>query len=178
MSRLPLEFASKIITFRLPYNLPGEQDIGPNESGVVFPDVVFSHQVDKPLEIHRVLIRLAAKGTPEGFTTPIVLEPQPSTLEERVKILIRDVGKNEAQGKSAQRVSTLINRNTGAWDWEEPYTIVRSEGFNVQIDTNEFPNVVIFDDNIEPELVPVQFVRVAVNFQGFLLIIAPPSETR
>lgn len=178
MSRLPLEYASKIITMRLPYQLPGELDVAPNASGVVFPDVVFSHQVDKPFEIHRMRVRLAAKGTPEGFTQPTVLEPQPATLEERVKLKIQDVGKNESQMKSSTLVSTLLDRNTGAWDWEEPYTIVRSEGFQVQVDTGDYPNVIVYDENIEPEIVPVQFVRVAVNFQGFLVIIGPPSETR
>jgi hypothetical protein len=178
MSRLPLEFASKAITFRLPYQIPGELDVGPNINGTVFADTIFSHQVDKPFEIHRVFVRLAAKGTPEGFSKPTILEPQPSTLEDRIKLKIQDVGKNESQMKASCSVSTLINRNTGAWDWEEPYTIVRSEGFQVQIDTDDFPNVVILDANIEPELVAVQVVRVAVNFQGYLLIIAPPSETR
>lgn len=178
MSRLPLQFASKTITFRLPYNLPGELDVPPSTNGTVFPDVVFSHQVDKPFEIHRVHVNLTAKGTPTGFSTPTVLEPQPSTLEERVRLKIQDVGKNENQMKSAALVATLLNRNTGAWDWEEPYTIVRSEGFQVQVDTDAFPNVITYDANIEPELVAVQFVRVAVNLQGFLVIVGPPSETR
>ena len=178
MSRLPLQYAGKIISFRLPFTIAGTLDVPPNTNGVVFPDVVFSLQIDKPFEIHRMFVRLAAKGTPVGFSSPTVLEPQPTTLEERVKMKVQDVGKNENQMKSAAYVSTFINRNTGTWEWEEPYTIVRSEGFQVQVDTDDFPNVIVYNANIEPELVPVTLVRVAVTYEGFLVIVGPPSETR
>jgi hypothetical protein len=136
------------------------------------------HNVDKPFEIHRVIIRLTGKGTPVGFITPTVLEPQPTTLEERVRLRILDFAKNENLTKSATFVSLLLNRFTGAWDLEEPYTIVRSEGFQVQLDTQDFPAVVILDGNILPERVDVQFVRIEINFQGYLNIIGPPSEVR
>jgi hypothetical protein len=178
MGRLPLQFAGKDITFRIPYNIAAELDVGPNLSGIVFPEASFLHNVDKPFEIHRAKIGLTAKGTPEGFVNPTILEPQPTTMERRVRLRILDFSKNENLTKSATLVSLLLARNTGAWDLEEPYTIVRSEGFQVQIDTLDFPAVVILDDNIEPERVPVQFVRVEVNFQGYLDIIGPPSEVR
>jgi hypothetical protein len=178
MGRLPLRFAGKDITFKIPYNIAAELDVGPNQSGIVFPEASFLHNVDKPFEIHRLIVRLAAKGTPATFTTPTVLEPQPTTLEERVRLRILDFSKNENMTKSSTLVSLLLSRFTGAWDLEEPYTIVRSEGFNVQVDTLDYPFVVILDANIEPERVAVQFVRVEVNFQGYLDIIGPPSETR
>jgi hypothetical protein len=109
---------------------------------------------------------------------PTILEPQPTTMERRVRLRILDFSKNENLTKSATLVGLLLARNTGAWDLEEPYTIVRSEGFQVQIDTLDFPAVVIIDDTLQPERVPVQFVRVEVNFQGYLDIIGPPSEVR
>jgi len=178
VGRLPIQFAGKDITFRIPYNIAAELDVGPNLSGIVFPEASFLHNVDKPFEIHRVKIDLTAKGTPEGFINPTVLEPQPTTMERRVRLRILDFSKNENLTKSATLVILLLARNTGAWDLEEPYTIVRSEGFQVQIDTLDFPAVVVLDTNIEPERVLVQFVRVAVNFQGYLDIIGPPSEVR
>lgn len=178
MGRLPLQFAGKDITFRIPYNIAAELDVGPNLSGVVFPEASFLHNVDKPFEIHRVKIGLTAKGTPEGFVSPTVLEPQPTTMEKRVRMRILDFSKNENLTKSATLVSQLLQRNTGAWDLEEPYTIVRSEGFQVQLDTQDYPAVVILDANIEPERVDVQFCRIEVNFQGYLDIIGPPSEVR
>lgn len=178
MGRLPLSFAGKDITFRIPYNIAAELDVGPNLSGVVFPEASFLHNVDKPFEIHRAKIGLTAKGTPEGFSTPTVLEPQPTTLEKRIRLRILDFAKNENLTKSATLVSQLLQKNTGAWDLEEPYTIVRSEGFQVQIDTQDYPAVVILDANVEPERVEVQFVRIEVNFQGYLDIIGPPSEVR
>lgn len=178
VGRLPLQFAGKDITFRIPYNIAAELDVGPNQSGIIFPEASFLHNVDKPLEIHRILVRLTAKGTPVTFTVPTVLEPQPTTLDERVRLRFQDFSKNENLTKSSTLVSLLLSRFTGAWDLEEPYTIVRSEGFQVQVDTIDYPFVVIFDANIEPERVAVQFVRIEVNFQGYLDIIGPPSETR
>jgi hypothetical protein len=178
MGRLPLQFAGKDITFRIPYNLAAELDVGPNLSGVVFPEASFLHNVDKPFEVHRVKIGLTAKGTPDGFTSPTVLEPQPTTMDKRIRLKMLDFSKNENLMKSSTLVSQLLQKNTGAWDLEEPYTIVRSEGFQVQIDTQDYPAVVILDGNIEPERVDVQFCRVEVNFQGYLDIIGPPSEVR
>jgi hypothetical protein len=178
MGRLPLQFAGKDITFRIPYNVAAELDVGPNLSGIVFPEASFLHNVDKPFEVHRVRIILTAKGTPETFTSPTILEPQPTTLAERVRLRFLDFSKNENLTKSATLVALLLANNTGAWDLEEPYTIVRSEGFQVQIDTLDFPAVVILDATIQPERVDVQLVRIAVNFQGYLDIIGPPSEVR
>lgn len=178
MGRLPLQFAGKDITFRIPYNIAAELDVGPNQSGVVFPEASFLHNVDKPFEVHRMKVGLTAKGTPETFTTPTILEPQPTTLQKRVRMRILDFAKNENLTKSATLISQLLQQNTQAWDLEEPYTIVRSEGFQVQIDTLDYPAVVILDATIQPERVEVQLVRVEVNFQGYLDIIGPPSEVR
>jgi len=178
MGRLPLQFAGKDVTFRIPYNIAAELDVGPNLSGIVFPEASFLHNVDKPFEIHRTIIRLTAKGTPPNFDNPTVLEPQPTTLEERVRIRILDFSKNENLTKSATLVSLLLNRITGAWDLEEPYTIVRSEGFQVQLDTQDYPFILFYNDNIQPVKVDVQLVRIEINFQGYLDIIGPPSEVR
>lgn len=183
MGRLPLSFAGKDVTFRIPYNIAAELDVGPNRSGIVFPEASFLHNVDKPFEIHRVKIGLTGKGTPVGFSSPIILEPQPTILDRLVRLRILDFSKNENLTKSATLTRLLLRRDTDAWDLEEPYTIVRSEGFQVQVDTlgepgDIFTNVVILDANIEPERVPVQLVRVEVNFQGYLNIIGPPSEVR
>lgn len=178
MGRLPLSFAGKNITFRIPYTLAAELDVGPNLSGIVFPEAAFLFNVDKPFEIHRVKIDLTAKGTPAGAVTPTVLEPQPTTLDKRVRLKILDFSKNENLMKTSTLVAQLLTANTRAWEWEEPYTIVRSEGFQVQIDTIDYPAVVILDANIEPERVDVQFVRVELAFQGFIDVIGPPSEVR
>jgi len=178
MGRLPLSFAGKDVTFRIPYEIAAELDVGPNQSGIVYPEASFLVNVDKPFEIHRIKVSLTAKGTPATFSNPTVLEPQPTTLDRRVRLRILDFSKNENLTKSATLVSVLLARNTGAWDLEEPYTLVRSEGFQVQVDTLDLPNAVIINANLEPENVPVQFVRVEVGLQGYLDIIGPPSEVR
>jgi hypothetical protein len=38
MGRLPLEFAGRRIGFRIPYALPAEIEVGPERTGVVFPE--------------------------------------------------------------------------------------------------------------------------------------------
>ncbi len=178
MSRLPLTFAGKTVTFRIPYAVPGDIDVGPNQSGVVFPDSTFLVNTDKPFEIHRVKIHLVGKGTPATFTTPTILEPQPTTLEDRIKLRITDVSKNQEMTKASTSVRNLIDVNTGAWQLEEPYTLVRAEGLSIAIDSVDYPFVVILDANIEPERVAVELTSVRVALIGYLLIIGPPSEVR
>lgn len=178
MGRLPLAFAGKTITYRIPYNVAAEIDVPPDRNGIVFPESSFLHNVDKPFEIHRVIVRLTARGTPEGFTSPQIFDPQPTTLEERIRLRFLDFSKNENLTKSSTLVSLLLSRISGAFDLEEPYTIVRSEGFQVQIDSQAFPNGIILNSDVIPESVPTDFVRVEINFQGYLIIIGPPSEVR
>jgi len=178
MSRLPLQFAGKDISFRIPYSMAAELAVPPSTFGTVFPEASFLNSIDKPLEVHRVFINLAAQGQPTGYSFLTILDPQPTTLDQRIRISITDFSKNEKFMKAPTIVAALLNQLTGAWELEEPYTIVRSEGFQVQIDTLDFPGVIIINSLLLPEYVTVPFVRVVLNFQGYLDIIAPPSETR
>ena len=178
MGRLPIAFAGKQITFRIPYSMAAEMDILPNVNGQLFPDASFLLSIDKPMEIHRVIIRLTAKGTLDEDATPTILNPQPGSLEERIRLNITDFSKNEKLTKTPTLVAALLNRLTGTWEWEEPYTLVRAEGFQVQIDSLDFPTVIVLNDLVLPEAVDVSAVRVEIDFQGYLIIIAPPSETR
>ena len=180
MGRLPLKFAGKDITWRVPYTMPGEIDVAELTNGKVFPEATFLHNVDKPFEIHRMIVRIVAKGSVPGtdLATPQIFETQPDTLEERVKLRVTDLSKNENMTKSATLVSNLLAFNTGFWDWEEPYTIVRSEGFQVQIDTLEKPIWCILNTECKPENAVFTLFKVEVTFQGFLVVVAPPSETR
>ncbi len=179
MSRLPLDFAGRPISFRIPYNISGEMDVAPNQSGVVYPEATFLHNVDKPFEIHRTIIRLTAKNA-----NGVILEPQPTTLDERIRLRITDFSKNENLTKVSTLVQTLVNAFTKTWELEEPYTLVRSEGLQVQVDSLAYPSICQVDGTAQtpciatPIFTPVAFVRVEVNFQGYLLVVAPPSETR
>lgn len=189
MGRLPANFAGRTITFRIPYTMPGELIVAPEQSGVQFPEATFLHNVDKPFEIHRIVIRLTGLTTgtfpnpPGPASSATIMEVQPDTLSRRVRLRINDFSKNEILTKSPTLVSQLLALNTGFWDFEDPYTLVRSEGFQVAVDTLDFPVICVPDttDSQNPCVLTesrMDYVRVEIAFQGFLLVIAPPSETR
>lgn len=165
MGRLPDHWAGRKITMRIPHTMPGEILLNDSQPGVQFPDATFLHNVDKPFEIHRckpVITAIDENGN--------VLATQPSqeTLQGLLRIRIQDLGKNELITKSPTLVS-LLTKGTAeqTWEWAEPYTIVRSESFQVIVDALSFTN---FQD--------VEQLRLAWMFQGFLIVVAPPSESR
>lgn len=176
----PEWFADRKIKFTIPYTMPGEWVLGPNVSGVAAPEAVFLHNVDKPFEIWRMVVRLTAL---DGQDPPQVLEPQPLTLPERIRLSIRDTSKNENLTKAPALVSSLRKANELTWEWDpRPYTIVRQEGFQIAADSLAFPSVCVVDpesaDCSALIQTPVANVRVEVEFQGWLLILEPPSATR
>jgi len=175
MGRLPAEFAGKPITFRIPYSMPGELLIPSNTQGQQFPDATFLHNVDKPFEIHRVIIRLSGF---DGAATPALIPAQPANLAKLVRLRLSDTSKNEALTKAAHSIDTLLSANAETWEWEDPYTMVRSEGFTAQVDTQVLGVVCSPDANCDLQSVTVANVRVELAFQGYLIVIAPPSESR
>lgn len=162
-SIIPASFDDQQIRFRIPYSMPGEKIVEPNASGDFFPEATFLTNVDKPFEIDRLTIRLTALDANKA-----VLDVQPATLGRRIRMTIQDTSKNEKLTKASHMVDSLISSEQGAagtWEWYVPYTMVRSEGFQVGIDALTFP-------------AGTSFVRVDLSFQGSLIVIAAPSETR
>lgn len=163
MGRLPETFADKLITFRIPYSMPGELALDADSQGVQFPEATFLHNTEKPFEIHRVLIRLTSL---DGSTPPVVNAAQPTIMDKLVRLRITDTSKNEVLTKNAHLIDTMLKNNERTWEWEDPYTLVRSEGFQVAADTDaNYPN-------------GTTQIRLEVAFQGFLIVIAKPSESR
>ena len=165
MGRLPDTWAGRKIMMRIPYMMPGEISLMSAEPGRLFPAATFEMNVDKPFESHRCkpfVVALDDNGD--------VLNPQPvqETLQSLIRIRINDLGKNELMTK-APALLPLITKGSAeqTWEWAEPYTLVRSESFQVTADALAFTN---FDD--------VENLRFAFAFQGFLLVVAPPSESR
>lgn len=140
MGRLPLKFAGKTITYRAPYTMHGELIVANGTNGNLFPDATFLHNVDKPFEVHRMVVRI----TPfDNTATPVILPPPfigavpdlQKILEEYVRLRVLDTSKNETLTKTATLVAGLQRMNTRTWEWEDSYTIVRSEQFQVQVDS-------------------------------------------
>lgn len=165
MGRLPEMWAGRKITMRIPYEMSGEITLTTLQSGNQFPDATFLHNVDKPFEIHRfkpVVQSLDVSGL------PILAQPTQEVLLSLVRARISDLGKNELLTKSPTLLSLLTKGSAEqTWEWAEPYTIVRSENMQIVADALSFAN-----------LAPTIQVRFACAFQGFLLVIAPPSESR
>ncbi len=175
MGRLPADFAGKTITFRIPYSMPGELIVATATQGTQFPEATFLHNVDKPFEIHRMFVRLTGF---DGEDPPVIIPAQPANLVKQVRLRVQDTSKNETLTKAAHLVDTLLTDNAETWEWDDPYTMVRSEGFQVQVDTQALGSVCSPDANCDLQQVAVGNVRVEISFQGYLIVIAPPSEIR
>lgn len=135
----------------------------------------FLHNVDKPFEIHRVIVRLTPKGLVASVLSPLVDLRYPLDLDKLVRVKFMDVSKNENLTKSPVLVGALQTRVFDTWEWEEPYTLVRSEGLQVQVDTQTYPFACI---GCEEGEVRIDVIRIEITLQGFLVVVAPPSETR
>jgi hypothetical protein len=165
MGRLPDSWAGRKITMRIPYEMPGEVPLTTNQTGQQFPDATFLHNVDKPFEIHRVKPFVMALDTNGALLSP---QPDQVTLQALLRVRISDLGKNELMTKSPISVA-LIPKGAAeqTWEWAEPYTIVRAESFQLAVDALAFTNF--------SGLVTLRF---AFKFEGFLIVVAPPSESR
>ena len=171
MGRLPAKFAGRDITFRVPFTMPGELIVAAGAIGVQFPEATFLHNSDKPFEIHRVIPRVTGLDDQEAVATVtsngVITElTNPTLLEKLTRIRIFDFSKNENLTKNAQLLSSLTKGTSEkTWEWAEPYVLTRSEGFQVTVDN--LATAAIADNT-----------RVEITFQGFLIVVAPPSEAR
>lgn len=168
MGRLASEFANRTIRFRIPYEMAGELTVAFSASGVQFPAATFQHSIDKPFEIHRMIPRVTAIDA-NGLV--MATQPAQDTLFRLVRMRIEDYSKNELMTRAPTLISVLVKGTSEqTWEWAEPYTIVRSEGFAVTVDS-----LVVPAPNFSPA---VTSLRVELSFQGFLIVVAPPSDIR
>lgn len=174
MGRLPAVFAGRPIRYREPYSMSAELNLTASQSGISFAEASFLHNVDKPFEIHKARIEL----TPFDADGNLILQgPQFLDLTRRVRLGIMDVGKNQQLTKVKQMVSTLVNRDSGAWEWADPYYLVKTEGFDVTADSLAFGYTILADDDFTT-LATLTTLRVELAFQGFLVVVAPPGDER
>ena len=159
--------------------------VGPNISGTVFPDVDLSIQSDKPFEVHRMVPRLTALASIQydGQAAAVVqpADPQPETMDKRIRLTVNDFTKSTIMTKNATLLNSFITENRKTWDWDAPYTIERSTGFQVQVDSLDFPSVCVADITgscAAPTKIAITQCRVEVAFHGFLIVVAAPTEQR
>jgi len=168
MGRLPGEFGNRKITFRVPFNMPGELVLDGGQLGLQFPEATFLHNQDKPFEIHRLIPRVTALDVNNLYY--VTLQPSLDALFSCTRLRIFDVSKNENLTKNAQLLSTLCKgTNERSWEFAEPYTLVRSEGLQITVDN--LGTAAIFGGVYSKS-------RIEITFQGFLIQIAPPTADR
>ena len=162
------EFAGQPITMRLPLTMPGELTLAENQAGVEFPPAAFSYGRDKPFEVHRMIARFTAFGADD---VQLSVQPSQQLMASLVRLKVVDFSKSNQFTYNAMLASAFMRDDTVTWEWEDPYTIVRAEGFQVTVDT--------LDYTLLPALAnPIVTIRVEITFEGFQLVVAAASETR
>lgn len=179
MGRLGTHFGDQLIRFRIPRSQPGELVVAMGAAaGTPFPESVFLANRELPFEIHRLGIRISPmdNGTPPLQISPAaqILFPELATLLQKyVRIRIEEMSSSAKLNAIDQRVDGLLDQLTGFWEWEEPYTVVKGQQFQVFV-TNDLAAPFTLP-NQGPS---INNLRVELTFEGFSIVVSPPSETR
>jgi len=152
---------------RSPFSMPGELIITAGQTGIQFPEATFMNNVDKPGEFHRMIPRVVAL---DDDNIPLTTQPDQELLQSLVRVTVNDLGKNQIITKNPTLMSILTKGTSErSWEWADPYYLVRSESFQVVIDCVNTTFPVITD---------LAALKIAIDFQGFLCVVAPASNAR
>lgn len=169
MGRLPASFASLLITARQPQAFAGEIALIGAQSGVQFPDSTFLNATDRPFEIHRMIPFVVAQDS-----NALALSPQPDQdlLMSLIRMKITDLGKGPTSlMKSSVLLRTLVKGSSErTWEWADPYYLAKSEQLQVINDSLGFP--------ANAAIANLSTLKVCVDFEGFFITLAPPSNVR
>lgn len=169
MGRLPSHWAEKLITMRIPYEMDGELTLTSGATGQQFPDATFANNIDKPFEIHRMIPRVTAL---DSTGVALATQPDQDLMQSLLRVAITDLGKNTPLTKSPTILNLLTKGSSErTWEWAEPYYLIRTELIQIVADALTFPaNPAPIDD--------LNGLRLEISFQGFLIVVAPASESR
>lgn len=169
MGRLPDTFAQRKITFRQPWAFFGDKLITAAQQNIPYPDATFQNSTDKPFEIHRMIPRVVAQDA-DGIA--LAAQPAQELMQSIVRIMINDLGKSTPLLKSPTPLDSLVKGSSErTWEWAEPYYLVKGEQLQVTINASAFPTAAPWDADVVS-------VGVRLCFEGFFLVLAPPSENR
>jgi hypothetical protein len=165
MGRLPATWAGRIINQRVPYQLYGEISMVSAQQGLQFPDATFMNSVDKPFEIHRMIPRVYSR---DSGNVLLATQTAMSTLSALIKCRLMDLGLNQDLTKTPARLDAMTKGEAErTWEWADPHYLTRSNLIQVTLDADTFPSISTMTN-----------LLVCITFQGFLLVVAPPSENR
>lgn len=165
MGRLPATWANRIIQSRWPYSISGELLIESAQIPTQYPDATFQNGQDKPFEIHRMIPRVYAL---DDANVLLPTQPDQELLMGLVRANIVDLGREQLITKNPTLLGALVKgSNERTWEFAEPMYIIRTEQIQITLSTLTFPTI--------DELVSL---RVVIDFQGFVCVVAPPGENR
>ncbi len=165
MGRLPATFADRPIMDRDPYEMYGELSLAALASSTIFPSATFENNTDKPFEIHRMIPRFLALDA-EGVALPT--QPDQDLLAALVKIEMTLTDREQRLTKAPTRVFALTKGSAErTWEWADPEYLIRTNGITVAVSTVAFPVI----SNLSR-------ILVCITFEGFMCVIAPPSNNR
>jgi len=166
--RIAASFAGLEVRDMTPYNMPSEITLEASQSGIAFPGTDYVNTQEKPFAVYRAIPRVMALDE-----NGLLLETQPdvNVLEALIKLRVSLVGFNQEATKANVRISNLVQGSTSerAWVFTEPFILPNQYGVQLFADCDAFPAGFAGD---------VDSLRVSVNLQGFLLVLAPPSDRR
>lgn len=169
MGRLPNYFAGRPITEREPYNMPGELILAASVTGTQFPANTYDHNIDKPFETHRMIPRITPLDSSGIEVDNSLADVSQEVLQSLVRVRIANAGRNVNFQKAAVLLSNLTKGTTErSWEFADPYYLITGEGYTISVDTLAFPTS--FGS------AGITQLRIEMNFQGFNIIIGPPTE--
>lgn len=165
MGRLPNNYAGHPITGRDPYVMYGEMALASGGPNIEFPPATFQCGTDKPLEIHRMIPRLLALDS-QGVALPT--QPDQELLAALVSFTCKLSNREQAMTRVPTRIFAVTKGSAErTWEWADPEYLERSTGFTVSIQASAFPSI----QNLST-------ILVCFAFEGFMIQIAAPSESR
>lgn len=166
MGRLALSYADLKIQDMFPYNMDTELTLAPSTSGTLFPSADLLNTQDKPFAVHRMIPSVTALDS-----NALPLATQPSEIDVLfflVSLRIELQGLNQNATKTPVRIKNLVKGTSEkTWEFAEPFVLPNGYGLLIAADVGALPAGVSYTQ-----------LRIALNFQGFLLQVAPPSEFR
>lgn len=120
---------------RFPYNLPLAQStsIPANQRGQVLPNTDFSHSLEFPFEVHRIIFSQDSSHSFRDW-----------------RVLIKDQNFNQEMGKATIMVATLVRQNEGVWPLEFPWVVrPKGGGLTVTVDNLDANQAISVDINFE-----------------------------
>jgi hypothetical protein len=165
MGRLPATWAERPILDRDPYAMYAEMAITTNQISTPFSEAVFQNNADKPFEVHRFIPRFLALDS-EGVA--LATQPDQALLASLVKITIKIISREQNITKAPTRPVALTKGSAeNTWEWADPEYVVRSTGFQVDVQGMAFPVISGFVS-----------ILCMFTFEGFFCVMSPASEQR